>query len=159
VVLVATVLGLGLRVSARLDRIGEPVAVVAAVGMIAVLISPVSWVHHWHWGIAVIAALLGDGRRRRRQVAAALAAAALYFDLPWWGGSWPGHGPVVSALGLVVQQSYAIFAVVALWALWRLVTGPDGARAEARERGPYAPLPPLAEVPETDDHPVTGIAP
>jgi alpha-1,2-mannosyltransferase len=169
VLLVVAVLGLGLRVSVRLDRLGEPVAVVAAVAMVAVLVSPVSWVHHWHWGIAVIAALLGDGRRRRSQVAATVATAALYFDLPWWGGSWPGHGPVVSALGLVVQQSYTIFAVVALWRLWRLAdasvpqgtapTGKGPARTGARERGPFAPLPPLADVPEKDDHPAKGIVP
>ena len=141
VVLVAVVLTLGLRVSSRLDRLGQPVAVVAAVGMVAVLVSPVSWVHHWHWGIAVIAALLGDGRSPRRRVAAVVAAAALYFDLPWWGGSWPGHGPVVSALGLVVQQSYTIFAVLALWALWRLVGAPAEAEV-SRSRVPEPAAPP-----------------
>ena len=159
VLLVVAVLVLGLRVSTRLDRLGEPVAVVAAVGMVAVLVSPVSWVHHWHWGIAVIAALLGDGRRRRNQVAAAVAAAALYFDLPWWGGAWPGHGPVVSGFGLVVQQSYTIFALLALWGLWRLAGEWGPARTGTRERGPFAPLPPLADVPEKDDHPVKGIVP
>ena len=39
---VLVVAGLGLALSARLDRLGQPVAVVATVGMVAVLVSPVS---------------------------------------------------------------------------------------------------------------------
>lgn len=130
-VLVVGVLGFAL--SARLDRLGEPVAVVAAVGMVAVLISPVSWIHHWHWGIAVAGALLGDGRVRRRVLAAGAVTVVLLLPLPWWGGSWPGHGPLVSLLGRTVQQSYTLLAILALVALWRLVARP--AAREASERG------------------------
>jgi len=125
-VLVVGVLGYAL--SARLDRLDEPVAVVAAVGMVAVLVSPVSWIHHWHWGVAVVGALIGDARVPRRVAAALAVTVVLLLPLPWWGGAWPGHGPLVGALGRIVQQSYTLLALFALVALWRLVARP-GSRA------------------------------
>ncbi len=129
---VLVVAGLGFALSARLDRLGQPVAVVAAVGMVAVLVSPVSWIHHWHWGIAVIGAVLGDGRVRARVLAALGLTTVLLLPLPWWGGAWPGHGPLVSGLGRVVEQSYTLLAVLALVALWRLVAIPAAQRQEDR---------------------------
>ncbi len=108
---------------------------VAAVGMVAVLISPVSWIHHWHWGIAVVGALLGDGRTYRRVFAAAGVLVVLLLPLPWWGGAWPGHGPMVSIAGRIVEQSYTLLAVVSLVLLWRLVL-PSGSRhLEQAEQG------------------------
>ncbi len=124
VVAAVVVMVLGYRLSARLDRIGDPVAVVGAVGMVAVLVSPVSWMHHWHWGIAVVGAVLGDARVRSRVVAAAVIWLVLLLPLPWWGGSWPGHGPIVSFLGYTVQQSYTLLAIASLVVLWRLVARP-----------------------------------
>ncbi len=118
---VVVVAGFGFWLSARLDRLDEQVAVVAAVGMVAVLVSPVSWIHHWHWGVAVVGALLGDGRVPRRVWTAAAVYLVLLLPLPWWGGAWPGHGPLVSVLGRVVEQSYTLLALGALLALWRLV--------------------------------------
>lgn len=118
-VLLVAVLGYGL--SVRLHRLGEPVAVVGAVGMVAVLVSPVSWIHHWHWGIAVIGALLADARDRGRSAAAAGVTVVLLLPLPWWGGAWPGHGPVVSVLGRVVEQSYTLLAIACLVVMWRLI--------------------------------------
>ncbi len=87
---VLVVAGLGFALSARLDRLGQPIAVVAAVGMVAVLVSPVSWIHHWHWGIVVIGAVLGDDRVRARVLAALGVTTVLLLPLPWWGIAWPG---------------------------------------------------------------------
>jgi alpha-1,2-mannosyltransferase len=116
--LVLLVGGFGLWLAARLDRIGDPVAVVAVLGMVAVLISPVSWVHHLQWGIVVIGALLGDGRRVRRVVLAAAASTVLLLELPWWGASWQRQDGWLHYAGNVAQQSYCWFALLCLPALW-----------------------------------------
>ena len=131
-VLAGAVLVAGLALSRRLDRLGEPVAVVAAVGLVAYLVSPVSWVHHLHWGVVVIAALLGDGRVRARVVAAAAAAVLLWLRLPWWGAALLDAGDATRWLARVVQSSYTELAVAGLVALWWFV-------ARRREPAPAAP--------------------
>jgi alpha-1,2-mannosyltransferase len=122
--LVAGVAAAGLALSRRLDRLGDPVAVVAAVGLVAYLVSPVSWVHHLHWGVVVVAALLGDGRVRGRVVAAAVAAVLLWLRLPWWGASLLAGGDVPRWLARVVQSSYTELALLGLVALWWFVARP-----------------------------------
>jgi hypothetical protein len=81
----------------------------------------VSWVHHLHWGVVVIGALLGDGRVRGRVVAAAVAATLLWLRLPWWGASLLAAGDVPRWLARVVQSSYTELALLGLVALWWFV--------------------------------------
>jgi alpha-1,2-mannosyltransferase len=116
--LVVVVAAFGYRLALHLDRLGEPVAVVAVMGMLAVLLSPVSWVHHVHWGIVVIGALLGDARVPRRVLAALGGTAMLWFNLPWDGYSWERHHDWTRYAGYVVEQGYCWFALFALLALW-----------------------------------------
>jgi alpha-1,2-mannosyltransferase len=59
----AVVLVVGLAVAVRLNRIGEDLAAVATVGLVALLVSPVSWGHHWVW-IAVVLVAVADVTRR-----------------------------------------------------------------------------------------------
>ncbi len=51
----------GYRLAARFDRLGDQVAVVATLGMLAFLVSPVSWIHHMYWGAVAV------GRPRGRR--------------------------------------------------------------------------------------------
>jgi alpha-1,2-mannosyltransferase len=127
---VVLVLAGGLALARRLDRMGEPVAVVATVGMMAFLVSPVSWVHHLHWGVVVIGALLGTGRDWRRVAAALVAAALLWLRLPWWGANLLADPAVPRWAARVVQNSFTEWALLALVALWLLVSArhPDGQR-------------------------------
>ena len=121
VVLVLVVAVGGFALSVRLERLGESVAVLAAVGMVAFLISPVSWVHHLFWGVPVLGALLGDGRERRRQVVVAVGTAVLLVPLPWWGLDLMAAGILPRWAGRTVQNGYLLFAVLALVGLWWLV--------------------------------------
>jgi len=142
-VLVLVVGTLGFRLAAQLDRLGEPVAVVGVLGMLAVLLSPVSWIHHVHWGIVVIGALLGDARNRRRVRAALVATVVLLLKLPWWGGDWQRNPGVLHYLGNVVEQSYCWFALGSLLAIWWLmVRNRDVERVE-----PGRPALPVADGP------------
>ncbi|WP_088286856.1 glycosyltransferase 87 family protein [Kineosporia sp. A_224] len=130
-VAVALVVGvLGFAAARGLERRGERVAVVAVVGMLAVLLSPVSWVHHVHWGIVVVGALLGDGRRPARVVAAVVALGMLLCRLPWWGVTVLADGDLPRWFGRLLQNGYAVFALLAVAALWwLLVRRPDDAQA------------------------------
>jgi alpha-1,2-mannosyltransferase len=143
-VLAAAVLVAGLALSRRLDRLGEPVAVVAAVGLVAYLVSPVSWVHHLHWGVVVAGALLGDGRVRGRVVAAGVAAGLLWLRLPWWGANLLAGGDVPRWLARVVQSSYTELAVLGLVALWWFVARRP---ATAGDTAPGATATDTGEVP------------
>ena len=142
-VLALTVLFVALRLSVRLERLGEQVAVVGVLGMVAVLVSPVSWTHHLYWGVVVLAALLGDGRELRRVVATAAMGVVLWFEWPWWGAGWQKSGGLWRAAGLVVEQADCWFAVASLGLLWWLIVRPasrDGrAVGEAAEPGETEP--------------------
>jgi alpha-1,2-mannosyltransferase len=70
--LVALVAWYGLRVAVRASRNGNELAAIAAVGLLAVLLSPVAWIHHLAWIAIVLAVVVGDGSNRRR-VAIAIA--------------------------------------------------------------------------------------
>jgi hypothetical protein len=77
---------LGLAIAASWARRGDWLAATAATGATALLVSPISWSHHWVWIVPALALLLRDGRR-----AAALAAYALFLLSPMW---WTPHGGV-----------------------------------------------------------------
>lgn len=139
----------GFWLAARLHALGEPVAVVAAVGMLAVLLSPVSWVHHLHWGIAVIAALLGDARNRNRTLAALVATTVLYLELPWWGGSMVAEGRGPAWAGHLLENSYTLFGLLSLIALWVFLVrgrGPGRAAADVVQDGAADGRSPLSAV-------------
>ncbi|MDP9826259.1 glycosyltransferase 87 family protein [Kineosporia succinea] len=133
VLLVVAVLAAALPLARLLDRLGEPVAVVAVVGMTAYLISPVSWVHHMHWGVVVIGAVLGDGRDRRRVAVAVAGAVLLWIRMPWWGANLLAGNDVPNFVARVVQNSYSWWAVLSLLALWLLVARKPVAGAEAED--------------------------
>jgi alpha-1,2-mannosyltransferase len=128
----------GLALARRLDRLGDPVGVVAAVGLTAFLVSPVSWVHHLHWGVVVVGALLGDGRRVRRVVVAAVGAVLLWMRLPWWGANLLAGSAVPDWVARIVQNAYTEWALLALLAL-ALLTGrvsSDSTRVVSEQKNP-----------------------
>jgi alpha-1,2-mannosyltransferase len=111
----------GFRLSARLQQRGETVAVVAVVGVLAVLLSPVSWIHHMHWGIVTVGALLVDGRDRRRIAAAAVALAVLWSKLPWWGGDMVRNSEAPLWFAGLLEDSYTLLGLLSLLGLWWFV--------------------------------------
>lgn len=82
----------------------------------ALLVSPVSWSHHWVWCVPLIAVLLGEGRRRLAYAVVGLFTARtmwllphagdLDLRLPWW--QQPLASPyVLLALALLVAYPSA----------------------------------------------------
>src|SRR5690349_3591435 len=89
---------LGVTAAARLDRKGYPVPGLLTAALTGLLVSPVSWDHHWVWIApgALVAAHYAvhafKGRaypRNARRAAIALAALALV--LLAWFGAWPAR--------------------------------------------------------------------
>ena len=78
----------GVAVAAALDRAGHRVVGVLACALTGLLVSPVSWDHHWVWVVPAIVVLVGYGIRAHGRLRAAwLTSAVLLAGL---FGAWPG---------------------------------------------------------------------
>jgi alpha-1,2-mannosyltransferase len=117
-VLVVGVLWLSFTVARRAHLRGEIAMEVGAVGLSAVLISPVAWIHHLAWIVVVIPALLGNGRDRVRVLYAAVIAGWFLCRLPWWGVQWRSAHPSTQLIGRIVQDADTGGALLALLFLW-----------------------------------------
>ncbi|WP_404386621.1 glycosyltransferase 87 family protein [Knoellia locipacati] len=149
-VLVAVVGVFGYRLARQMwlrdDSIGE----VAVVGLLACLLSPVAWIHHFHWIVVVVFALLGarpwEGSvagapwwRSRRLVAGVVVGAWFLMRMPWWGITWLNHPDWPELPGRILQNADVAGGLVALALLWwvnrdpgPLASATSGVRAASR---------------------------
>ncbi|WP_326568367.1 glycosyltransferase 87 family protein [Amycolatopsis rhabdoformis] len=101
----------------RYSRRGEPLAALLVAAFYALLLSPVSWSHHWVWAVPLIGLLVVTGRRWWALAAAALFASQIVMLVPnggdvefTWGLGWSilGNAYVVAAacgiVGLAVRE-------------------------------------------------------
>ncbi|MEU8250199.1 glycosyltransferase 87 family protein [Nonomuraea sp. NPDC048916] len=114
--LVALVGWYGFRGAARAK---DPVAAVGLVGLMAVLLSPVAWIHHLAWVVVVLGAIVGDGRDPVRLRVAAGVWLYYVLPIPWWGVALKAAEiPLVSPiLGKIVQNAYGLGALALVWLL------------------------------------------
>ena len=119
-VLVAVVAWFGFGLARRMHRAGDPVAEVAVVGLLACLLSPVAWVHHYHWVVVVVLALLGarPWRDRRRLWAGIGVTVFFTMRLPWWGIDWLAHRDWPEWPGRVLQNADVAGGLACLVLLW-----------------------------------------
>lgn len=162
--LVAAVVGvLGLAAAAALSAAGRELAGIAVCGLTGLLVSPISWTHHWVWvlpaGIAAAAWIAEPARAPltvARLPAAVLAAGGLLFVLaPVW---WPPAGgdteyrhsiPEQLAADAYVLAGLAVLLATAAgalspgrWRAWAAAGRPGGWPACAWSRAtPPAPTP------------------
>lgn len=92
---------------------------IAVTGLLAVIIGPVSWIHHLAWIVLVIGALAGDGRNVRRCSVAAGVWLFYVLAIPWWGTAHIQAGNPLweQAVGRIMQSSYGLGAVTLLFVL------------------------------------------
>jgi alpha-1,2-mannosyltransferase len=111
---------IGFHLARRAYRAGDSISEVAAVGLMAVLLSPVAWIHHLHWMVVVIFAVLGADpvRDRRRWVGAAVLTVFFTCRLPWWGISWLNHRDWPELPGRMLQNADTFGSLLALALLW-----------------------------------------
>jgi len=131
-VLVVAVLGYRWARSASLS--GFELRGVAIIGLLSVLVSPVSWIHHLAgWAPLAIGVLLGEGRTWR-QVAYAVGGAAFFIlELPWWGAELVAKTAYWHVPGRLLQDAFAFGALFAVWLLGRMGAGMSGRTSATRE--------------------------
>jgi alpha-1,2-mannosyltransferase len=93
---------------------GDVLGGIALVSLLAVLLSPIAWIHHFVWFVPVLGALVADGRDRRRVFVAVAIAAVLLLRLPWWGWGLLDEGPILGSLGVLLHNAYALLAIAVL---------------------------------------------
>ncbi|WP_432510716.1 glycosyltransferase 87 family protein [Kineococcus sp. SYSU DK001] len=111
----------GFALARALHRRGDLVGEVAACGVVALLVSPVSWLHHYLWGVVVLGALVGDARVRARVVAAIVGLLLLWVAWPWWGANLLAERSVPVAVARFVQNGNLWWACASIVVMWRLV--------------------------------------
>lgn len=100
---------IGVTVGALLNRAGRPVPGWTLVGITGVLVSPISWDHHWVWVVPFLAVLGGlamgaaDRLARWSWLAALLFIAAAFGSWPWHYSGSDAFVPGRGLLGWYVQ--------------------------------------------------------
>jgi alpha-1,2-mannosyltransferase len=140
---VAVVAVVGFRYAVRASRLGHDLGACALVGLLAVVLSPVAWIHHLCWVVLALAVVVGDGRDRPRRLLLAGALWLFFFlSIPWFGASLTDplrfpDVPIVAAR--IVQGAFGLMAIVLLPVLDRLIRADAAVTAEAQRPAPRLP--------------------
>jgi alpha-1,2-mannosyltransferase len=110
----------GFAVARRLTLQGREMEGIAVTALLGVLLSPVSWIHHFLVVVVVIGAILADGRSRQRAAIAAGTAVFFALTIPWWGRSLLAQPDVPALAARVVEDGFGIAAVALVVILARL---------------------------------------
>ncbi|GAB3990354.1 hypothetical protein GCM10029978_118020 [Actinoallomurus acanthiterrae] len=101
----------GFRAARRTALAGDEIGGVAITGLIAVAVSPVSWIHHLAWLVVIFGAIVGAGRDPRRLALAAGVWLFYVLTIPWWGITILAHHLAPRAIGRIVQDAYGLGAL------------------------------------------------
>ena len=126
-VLAVAVAVAGFAVARRLALQSREMEGLAVTALLGVLLSPVSWIHHFLVVVLVIGAILADGRSRPRVVIAAVTAAFFTLTIPWWGQSLLSRPGVPVLAARVVEDGFGLAAVALIVIIARLRPAPPAA--------------------------------
>jgi alpha-1,2-mannosyltransferase len=110
--LFAAALALAIAAARRQLRIGDEVAALTAIAIGGLLASPLSWTHHWVWGVPAVMVLVS-----RRQWVPAWLLGAVFAAGPEWGVTVQRSQESLAPLQQVACATY-VAAGVGLLALW-----------------------------------------
>jgi alpha-1,2-mannosyltransferase len=118
---------LGLAVAATLARSGDWLGAAAVTGVTGLLVSPISWTHHWVWIMPALIVLLRGGIRSR---IAAACGYLLFVLAPMWWTPWSWttseygfHGLLTLTANCFLIAGLAFLGYMAVCA-WRLESRP-----------------------------------
>nr|WP_244317927.1 glycosyltransferase 87 family protein [Streptomyces chryseus] len=101
----------GVTVAVRAELRGERAGAVVACAVTALLVSPVSWSHHWVWCVPVVLFLAARGRAG----AAAVTGAVFCSYAPWWVPHGPGRLELAQGVGqMTLSALYPLAALAVL---------------------------------------------
>ncbi len=102
----------GITIAAWAHRRGHRLAGVACCAITGLLISPISWTHHWVWAVPLLVALAVAAWQRRSFGLGLVAAAVTVVFCGHIPMLWPGHPP--STERLVTGDLYVLCALAVL---------------------------------------------
>jgi alpha-1,2-mannosyltransferase len=169
---------LGIAGAALLVRAGKQVYGWVLIGITSLLVSPISWDHHWVWIIPLIALLAGESMasqtwRRWLFLAGAVAVTTIFGAWPWDYSGPDAYVPQRGLVGWFVRPplsynvlqlqgwqllTWNLFVVAGLviFVVLLVVAGVSWRRAKAP--APPAPPPPVQEVePELEPGPIDAL--
>jgi alpha-1,2-mannosyltransferase len=128
IVLAAAVALIGLARACRAHRSGDELAAITLVGLAALAISPVSWIHHAVWVVPAIGVTLGDGSSIQRRRAAIALTVLFLLRLPDWTADLSLGGPAAQVLGNAYLLAYlALIAALPIGVRERVALSPTAA--------------------------------
>lgn len=115
---------LGFLLARMAYRRGDWLTEVGTVGLLACLLSPVAWIHHYHWMVVVIFAVIGarPWRNRPRLIAGIVLTIWWICRLPWWGIDWLVADWRPDVVGRFLQNADLTGGLLALSLLWLALT-------------------------------------
>jgi alpha-1,2-mannosyltransferase len=126
IALVLVVAAAGFAAARRAWQRGFQVGGVAITGLLAALLSPVAWIHHYCWIIVAIGAIAGDCRRGRRVITAITVGSLFMSVLPTYGGYLYFSRILPGLPAMVLTDSFALAALALIWIIWKIaVTDTD----------------------------------
>ena len=108
-----SIVGVGLWAARQWFRRGEPLLAASLVGVTALLLSPISWSHHWIWLLPLTFGLLATGLRRMQWLAV-LVVTVPVVRVIWWAphrfdAVYDYHG-----LGHVLADAYFLLGLITI---------------------------------------------
>ncbi|WP_334141788.1 glycosyltransferase 87 family protein [Rhabdothermincola sp.] len=103
---------IGLRRAREAYRAGDELGGAAVTAALGLLVSPISWLHHFVWLLPMVGALVADGRDRARDAWAAVVSLLLLLPLGWWGWALLDDGNhAVRAAGVLAHNALTLITI------------------------------------------------
>jgi alpha-1,2-mannosyltransferase len=112
--LASAALVVGMRRAVGAHRAGDELTAISLVGLLGLILSPISWIHHGVWIIPATGVLLGDGRSRPRTIAWIAVVCLFVLRLPVWAEGGDGDGVLGVATWVLQNSCVAAYCVLLL---------------------------------------------
>jgi alpha-1,2-mannosyltransferase len=110
----------GFAAARQVQRRGFEMGGLAITGLLAALLSPVAWVHHYCWIILAIGAIAGNCRSERRVIAAIIAGGLFTSVMPIFGGYLYFTRTIPAFPALIMEDAFGLAALALIWIIFRI---------------------------------------